>query len=371
MFKDEKINSRNAHLASLKFYHSEAAAEPVDSEGLLQAVIEYFERYSTKYSAFQDVRPHLPHLKPQHQLELMQIASQLSKEYWDVESQSDVSVPLSLDFDVLTPRKVHKVIVEINVLKLEYHLLVSPDHTRRPKLLPTFISNCLLLYSHSLKLGDNSPPVERRIGDDAALMAAMGLIHLLKKDDESGDPKDKKKRPQTLLRSIAILEYLLSNSPHNYDALLILVRLYMYMGAGSLAMERYSRLSVKNLQYTYMSWVLFSNISTIHPYPAQLSSADGKIQTTFDPLEEIKQMLHWFQDAEIKVKQNTLKMQENGQWEMSMDALSTTDVLSRNFAKYQLFAEAKRINRLTSPSHDVSNHPACEWPNAGSSNITI
>lgn len=371
MFKDEKINSRNAHLASLKLYHSEAAAEPVDSEGLLQAVIEYFERYSTKYSAFQDVRPHLPHLKPQHQLELMQIASQLSKEYWDVESQSDVSVPLSLDLDVLTPRKVHKVIVEINVLKLEYHLLVSPDQTRRPKLLPTFISNCLLLYSHSLKLGDNSPPVERRIGDDAALMAAMGLIHLLKKDDESGDPKDKKKWPQTLLRSIAILEYLLSNSPHNYDALLILVRLYMYMGAGSLAMERYSRLSVKNLQYTYMSWVLFSNISTIHPYPAQLSSADGKIQTTFDPLEEIKQMLHWFQDAEIKVKQNTLKMQENGQWEMSMDALSTTDVLSRNFAKYQLFAEAKRINRLTSPSHDVSNHPACEWPNAGSSNITI
>ena len=365
------MNSRNAHLASMKLYCSEAAAEPVDSEGLLQAVIEYFERYSTKYSAFQDIRPHLPHLKPQHQLELTQIASQLSKEYWDVESQSDVSVPLSPDFDVLTPRKVHKVIVEINVLKLEYHLLVSPDYTRRPKLLPTFITNCLLLYSQSLKFGDNSPPVERRTGDDAALMAAMGLIHLLKKDDESGDPSDKKKWPQTLLRSIAILEYLLSNSPHNYDALLILVRLYMYMGAGSLAMERYSRLSVKNLQYTYMSWVLFSNISTIHPYPAQVSSADGKIQTTFDPLEEIKQMLHWFQGAEIKVKQNTVKMQENGQWEMSMDALSTTDVLSRNFAKHQLFAEAKRINRLTSPSHDVSNHPACEWPNAGSSNITI
>ena len=49
-------------------------------------------------------------------------------------------------------------------------------------------------------------------------------------------PVTRKNGLRLLLRSIAILEYLLSNSPHNYDALLILVRLYMYMGAGSLAM---------------------------------------------------------------------------------------------------------------------------------------
>ena len=355
----------------MKLYHSETAAGPVDSQGLLQAVVEYLKRHLTKYSAFQDIRPHLPYLRPEHQLELIQITNQLSKEYSNVKSESEVSLFVSPDLNVLTIRKVHKVVVEVNVLKLEYHLLVSPDHPRRAKLLPTFISNCLLLYSHSLKLDDNSPPVERRTSDDAALMAAMGLIHLFKKDDESGNSSDGKNWPRTLLRSIVILEYLLLNSPHNYDALLILVRLYMHMGAGSLAMERYSRLSVKNLQFTYMSWVLFSNISSVHPYPVQISSADGNSQATFDPLKEIKSMLDWHQGAEMKLKQNTLKMQENGQWDMSMDALSTTDALSRCFAKHQLFVEAKRIKRLTSSSHDVSNYPACEWPSAGSIDITI
>ena len=280
-----------------------------------------------------------------------------------------------LTLKLLTAWKVHKIAwitIEINAVKLDYHLVVSNmDHPLwQPSLLPRFISNCLRLYSFALTFRNGPSPFDSRPGDDAALMAAMGLIRLHNMNEEKRDPGDGSCWHRHLFRSIAVLEYVLSTSPNNIDVLLTLTRLYMFLGAGSLAMERYSRLSIKNLQHTYMSWVLFSHISTIHPYPVQIASVDGRTQTTFDPLEEVTQTLHWFQTAEAKVKKNTLLMQENGQWEMSMDALATGDKLARNFARHQLFAECKRINRLTSSSHDVSNHPAGKWPGAGYSNMT-
>ena len=245
---------------------------------------------------------------------------------------------------------------EINALKLDYNLVVSQNEDSLPtKLLHVFISNCLRLYNLSLHIGFDLPVSDRRPGDDAALLAAMGLIRLYNRDRNKSYANN-----TALIRSIVILENILAHSKHNYDALLLLVRLYMYFGAGSLAIERYSRLSVKNIQHATVSWTLFAHMSTIHPQPTKFPSVDGKSYTVINPLDEINQILQWYHTADASSSKSLSSMQENGLWNMYLDAYSTKLSISQNFIRHQLFVEGKRIQRLNSPPQDVQ-HYAKGW----------
>ena len=236
------------------------------------------------------------------------------------------------------------------MLKLEYNLVISrDDNTFRDGLIQGFVCNCLRLYRLSLKYDLDLPVSDRLPGDDAALLAAMGLIRLYKTRQRYPEHNN------ALLRSIVVLEYLLLRSKHNYDALLILVRLYMFLGAGSLAMERYSRLAVKNLQHTTVSWVLYTHISTIHPHPVTISRTNGAGRTAIDPASDMAQALDWHKSASSLCKKSVTSMQENGRWSMSLDALSTGTHIESGFSKLLLLVETKRIARFLSISHDIQS----------------
>lgn len=235
------------------------------------------------------------------------------------------------------------------MLKLEYNLVISRDDNTFKEVLQGFICNCLRLYRLSLKYDLNLPVSDRLPGDDAALLAAMGLIRLYKTRQHYPEHNN------ALLRSIVVLEHLLLRSKHNYDALLILVRLYMFLGAGSLAMERYSRLSIKNLQHTTVSWVLYTHMSTIHPHPAIISRTNGGGQTTIDPSADMIQALDWHKSAYGLCKKSVISMQDNGRWSMSLDALSTSAHIDRGFSKLLLLVETKRIARFLSVSHEIQH----------------
>lgn len=239
---------------------------------------------------------------------------------------------------------------EINVLKLEYNLVISrDDNTFKDGLLQAFVCNCLRLYRLSMKYDLNLPVSDRLPGDDAALLAAMGLIRLYKTRQVYPEHNN------ALLRSVVVLEHLLLRSKHNYDALLILVRLYMFLGAGSLAIERYSRLSIKNLQHATISWVLYTHISTIHPHPVIISRTNGGGQTKIDPASDMAQALDWHKSASGLSKKAVTSMQENGQWSMSLDALSTSTYIESGFSKLLLLVETKRIARFLSVTHEVQS----------------
>ena len=179
---------------------------------------------------------------------------------------------------------------------------------------------------------------DRRPGDDAALLAAMGLIRLFKMG-----------KRQALLQSVVILEHTLLRSKHNYDALLILVRLYLFIGAGSLAMDRYNRLSIKNIQHATISWVLYTRLSSIHPYSVTHSSG-GKGHTSITPIEGMASALHWHNSAEELSRKAVHSMQENGQWELSLESLETNRAVFDGFARCLLYAELKRVERFSSLS---------------------
>lgn len=244
------------------------------------------------------------------------------------------------------------------MLKFEYNLVISrDDNTFKGGLLQAFVCNCLRLYRLSLKYDLNLPVSDRLPGDDAALLAAMGLIRLYKIRQLYPEHNN------ALLRSVVVLEHLLLRSKHNYDALLILVRLYMFLGAGSLAMERYSRLSLKTLQHATISWVLYTHISTIHPHPVIISHANGGGQTIIDPASDLAQALDWHKSASGLSKKAVTSMQENGQWSMSLDALSTSTYIGSGFSKLLLLVEAKRIARFLAVSHEIQSLDIGKWFN--------
>ena len=221
---------------------------------------------------------------------------------------------------------------EINVLKLEYNLVVSQDcNSHRSDLLATFVANCLRLYKKSIGFEFDLPVSDRRPGDDAALLAAMGLIRLFKMG-----------KKHALLQCILVLEHSLLHSKHNYDALLILVRLYMFLGAGSLAMERYHRLSIKNIQHTTISWVLYTRLSSIHPYPAIYPGERG----TFNPVKEMSNAFDWHRSADGLSRNAIHSMQERGQWNMVLDTLDANRAIVNGFTRCLFNVEVRRIERI-------------------------
>ena len=352
-FQAKNLNSRNAYLALIKFYILETRARRGDQGHLVTAFREYLLNFSCKVICFQDIHHYLQYLTTQRHIELLKFAAQVS---WDERSRScssEVSVPARFErsfADILTKAKMVKWLTrEINALKLDYNLVVSRNDDSLPtNLLPIFINNCLQLYHLSLHIGFDLPVSDRQPGDDAALLAAMGLVRLYNRDKEKSYANN-----IALFRSVVILENVLSNSKHNYDALLLLVRLYMYFGAGSLAIERYSRLSIKNMQHATISWALFTHMSTIHPQPTKFPSVDGKSQTVVNPSEDIAQILQWYQIADDLSNKSLNTMQENGLWNMCLDAFSTKLSVSQNFIRHQLFVEGKRIQRFNASPQDV------------------
>jgi N-terminal acetyltransferase B complex non-catalytic subunit len=138
-----------------------------------------------------------------------------------------------------------------------------------------FVTNTLKIYASSLSLGTSLLTTDNQYGDDAALLSVMGLVRLYTLTPSN----------QSLLyQSIQILETLLQKSKHNYQALLILLRIYLLVGAIGRALDIYPRLNIKQIQNDTLSHYLLTRISTLLPNDARtptfLRDAGGIYETS-------------------------------------------------------------------------------------------
>ena len=199
-----------------------------------------------------------------------------------------------------------KGVTTINALKLEYCFVLSANETNVSKTqVEDFISRCLKVYREADRPERSSAPstIESQPSDDLCLLAAMSLIRF------SGTwiSGNQDKIPDTvLIRAAAILERLLSDSPHNYQALLLLVRIYLRLGVGSLALKAFSKLSVKQMQFETVAHNLFTRLATIHPHSAP--PIEGAEYKDFDPQSAFVQALNFYRTAEV----TTVRQRSNG-----------------------------------------------------------
>ena len=214
--------------------------------------------------------------------------------------------------------------------------------------LPAFVCNCLRLYKTSLGYDFKLPSSDRLPGDDAAILAAMALVRMYQLRERFPD------WTHSLYRCVALLEFALHKSKHNYDMLLILVRVYLHLGAGSLAIARFSQLSIKNIQYLTVSWMLYTRLSTIHPYPVTFIGLDGH-KMTIDPLEATNDILKWYRRAYQLNSQSMESFRGSNQWMMELDALGAKSALQDSFPRLMLLAESSRMRRFRHPKDEIED----------------
>jgi N-terminal acetyltransferase B complex non-catalytic subunit len=188
---------------------------------LLQTCREYSEAFSEKAFCFDDLKDSLRRLDKQHWDEFLQVAEQKQGHF-----------------------------ARLFALKVVYSSISGadsePPHARNQELL-ALAYRALKLYQLSIAEPPSCP--------EAALLAALAILQLRIQDPQH----------QRVLVAVIILEIARSKFEDYYILTVLLVRLQGHLGLLSLAMENFTKLSVKNLQWETVGHLILTRISTLHP----------------------------------------------------------------------------------------------------------
>ena len=240
----------------------------------------------------------------------------------------------------------------INARKFEYLINISsnlgPSSAEGKRLLERFIPECLKLYKNTLCLnksleGQPLLVTDNQPGDDACLLAIVGLVHLARLDDRLAS---KAQKVIYLLQAGCLLDHLLSRSKHNYQALLILVRLYHRLGAGSLALTIWPRLDVKQIQHDTLSYNLLTRISTTHPHAVRISPYDGVDKTSLDPGRYLMKALDVYPRFDVQIQEQSHSALQHGSYDQIQGFVELGERLRSSVSKYLWGLELRRIGRL-------------------------
>ncbi|KAI9789744.1 MAG: hypothetical protein M1816_005783 [Peltula sp. TS41687] len=329
---------RNALLARLHFDRAEISSNhsPKASSNLLSSCQRYFDNAASKICCYDDLRDTIELLDLEAQQSLLDHAKETCERIHSSD-QSDKGTLLRW----ITAR--------VNELKLHLHLRISQLKRSHPDTV-NFITDCVNLYKVSLSAvtpssSSNNP------GEDACILAAMVLVHLSQHEKpaetwQSSSP--------CLLQAAALLEFLLSHSAHNYQALLILVRIYGILGCHPLAFKTYSRLSIKNIQLDTIAHNLLTRISTLHPWPvADRSSKKGNQ----DPSLELQRALTVHKKSEDQISKMIKLAVEQGSYNQIPGFLALGEQLDKSICKCMYQIESRRIMRFIHKKGSVAAAP--------------
>lgn len=223
---------------------------------------------------------------------------------------------------------------------MEYSFKLNFDNTKVAiSNVEDFVCRCLRDFREAGRADAGNTPstIEAEPTDDLCLLAAMALVRLY--GATSGSVVG-----HVLVQAAGILEHLLLKSPHNYEALLLLVRIYLLLGAGSLALRRFSKLSVKQIQYETVAHNLFTRLATIHPQTAPPSiDLDRK---DYDPQMGLRQALTFYRNAEGATTYSQSTGLEHGSYITVEGSIELRNDLKNSLCRKMWALEVRRIQRL-------------------------
>lgn len=197
-------------------------------------------------------------------------------------------------------------------------------------------------------------------GDEAAIIVAMSLVKLGKGMRIGGlFPKDNapgfeaRHGAKRLIQAAALLEFAQSKSPANPKILLLLVRLYSYLGAGSLAMRAYTKLRLKGIQMETLAYVLFDRISTLHPHPCADIMA-GEDAQPFDPAMELERLQHKYRRFKKEITPQYWRSLDSGSYDSVFQLVDSIEKLSGSIGSVISVVELRKIVRMTRPQEELT-----------------
>ncbi|KAL1858493.1 hypothetical protein Plec18170_002692 [Paecilomyces lecythidis] len=336
--------SRNAQLASLDLAYRKFQSGVESTADLLSACETYFNRNRKKLYCFADLKKYLVVLDKDSLNKFLDHVSQNVKDDTAAKDVSNTRRSLYNDSDDLKVNDPFKDVAQINALKFEYCFkLSSNDSSVTKEQVEDFVRRCLEEYQRIERPDRSEAPstIESQPGDDLCLLAATSLIRF----DEQGKEVDANKAPSpVLIRAGAILDRLLVDSPHNYEALLLLVRIYILLGAGSLALKTFSKLSVKQMQYETVAHNLYTRLSTIHPQSAP--PIEGAEYKDFNPQSALVQALNFYRNADITTVRSRTSGLDYGSYVNVQGSIDLQDRLGRSICRKMWALDVRRMQRL-------------------------
>jgi N-terminal acetyltransferase B complex non-catalytic subunit len=183
--------------------------------------------------------------------------------------------------------------------------------------------------------------IENQPRDDLGLLAVMSLIRL---SDYKQPADTQEKTPKSeLIRSAALLEHFCQDSPHNYQILLLLARVYLLLGAGSIAMKTFGKLSVKQIQNETVAHNLYTRLATIHPHGAPPIEAEYK---DFIPEAALTQAINFYESADRTTTRQLTTGLNLGSYVNVEGTIELQNSLKHSICKRMWALEARRIDRI-------------------------
>jgi hypothetical protein len=314
---------------------------------LLKACIRFFDAHSTNRSCFGDLKAFLPNLEHGEQGTFIEHIDKAAKS----------SNPFSgEDYPALveTPKKDHLnwVAININALKFEYLLCVSKAPLPEKESLEQFVSDSLHMYKGALR-------VSKDCGDELCILAVMGLVklHHFSRDydlDDETEAKEKTTIPPKayLIQALMLLEFLQSQSPHNYSASLLSALLaHQSLCLTSVATEAMVPLGLKEVMHDTISHIYWSRIGITHPFPCMDISTARETGGNSDqyrvPVRGMAAALEWYDAAGDRMMEFMGEKLEEVPFDKIDEFARFKRSVEHSYSHALILLEARRMARLT------------------------
>jgi N-terminal acetyltransferase B complex non-catalytic subunit len=220
--------------------------------------------------------------------------------------------------------------------------------------LKSLATECLQSYSWTIdddgRIGKGLKSTDQHPADEWSILAAMSLMKIAGcKPWIPNESHDMFSRldTQQLLRATLILEFAHSRSKPNPQILLLLIRLYSQLGAGSLAMRAHGRLGLKQVQGDTLSYTLFDRISSLHPHAVDDSST---AEEAGNPSKQLKKLQRLYRSFRNQIITNSWRSFEHGSYDSIFQLMDVSGKLSGSMTAAMSAIELRRIDRLTQPN---------------------
>lgn len=193
---------------------------------------------------------------------------------------------------------------------------------------------------------------DRHPADDFAVLAAITLVKLALASSDAGSEPLKSTRVSYMLQAAVLLENAWTHSKSNFQISLILIRLYVYLGCGSLAMRSFQRLVLKQVQLDTLSYILFDRISSFHPHPFT-HTPDGTTGSR-TPIEQLRKHQRLYKSAQEHVNKNVWLSFKHNSYNSVFEIKEVEETLSRSLARVMSVIESKKVARLMEPKRTLA-----------------
>lgn len=269
----------------------------------LQSCKAYFDLFSRKAFCFDDLR-----------LPLQKAGQEVLRSFKDT---------------VCSNKSGHTFSEQLFVLKLDYCLLDLDEIAT---------TEILVFTDAALRLSLTARSEDESVSTDAALLASLVLLRLATQ------------RPnKTLLAQASlVLQTTLKHFKDSFTTRIYLLLLNMADGQMSLAMNLFSALSVKNIQWETTGHLLLTRISTLHPQQS------GKGETSLNPLGALDAALTIFdrsQQSLQKAIEDGLKYQS---YANVLNTISLRSDLQNSLVQQLYILEERKCQRVWNLPLDTS-----------------